>query len=246
MAIAGMTGPAGKVRTNGESHAKRINIQGSGDLRPARITGLAFHPGVREEDQTVFWGQHPGSSGIVTAYDAVQYTKPAANKWYSENWMVMVKDGDPDGIARDGKAKVWEVYFFSPTPEEKCQFMVIYNRGNVWPNVPTKNKGGDDGQSIYKKNKPPDFRVDSSEAYTVAARNGGSEFMDAHPDAQASVTLRCKADYNAVGEEMPAPKYKWIWDVSFSEPKIDSEILHLYVDGMNGDFISKELQKPPA
>jgi len=34
--------------------------------------------------------------------------------------------------------------------------------------------------------------------------------------------------------------------VSFSEPKIDSEILHLYVDGMNGDFISKELQKPPA
>jgi len=187
-----------------------------------------------------------GRPESVTAYDAVQYTKPAAKKWYSENWMVMVKDGDPDGIARTGKAKVWEVYFFSPTPEEKCQFMVIYNRGNVWPNVPTKNKGGDDGQSIYKKNKPPDFRVDSNEAYTVAARNGGSEFMDAHPDAQASVTLRCKADYNAVGEEMPAPKYKWIWDVSFSEPKIDSEILHLYVDGMNGDFISKELQKPPA
>ena len=210
------------------------------------LPALLFIQGCGKKTKQSSGDNTQGRPESVTAYDAVQYTKPAANKWYSENWMVMVKDGDPDGIARDGKAKVWEVYFFSPTPEEKCQFMVIYNRGNVWPNVPTKNKGGDDGQSIYKKNKPPYFRVDSDEAYTVAARNGGSEFMDAHPDAQASVTLRCKADYNAVGEEMPAPKYKWIWDVSFSEPKIDSEILHLYVDGMNGDFISKELQKPSA
>ena len=187
-----------------------------------------------------------GRPESVTAYDAVQYTKPAANKWYSENWVVQVKDGDPDGISRDGKAKIWEVYYFSPTPEEKSQFYVTYNRGHVWPNVPTRNKGGDQGQATYKKNRPPDFRVDSPEAYTVAVRNGGGEFMDAHPDAQASVALRCKADYDAVGDKMPAPKYKWIWDVSFKEPKIDSETLHLYVDGMNGDFITKEVQKPPA
>ena len=187
-----------------------------------------------------------GRPESVTAYDAVQYTKPAADKWYDENWMIQVRDGEPDGISRDGKAKVWEVFYFSPTPEEKSQFLVLYNRGHVWPSIPTTSKGGDDGQAVFKKRKPPDFRVDSPEAYTVAVRNGGGEFLDAHPDAQASVKLRCRADYEAVGDKMPGPKYKWIWDVSLAEPKIDSEVLHLYIDGMNGDFITKEVQKPPA
>jgi hypothetical protein len=70
--------------------------------------------------------------------------------------------------------------------------------------------------------------------------------MDSHPDTLVRVVLRCKADYEAVGDEMPAPKYKWIWDVSFEEPKAAGEILHVYVDGMNGDFITKEVEKPPT
>lgn len=186
-----------------------------------------------------------GRPESVTAYEAVQYTKPAADKWQDENWMIQVKDGDPDGIGEDGKGKIWEVYYFSPTPEEKPQLFIIYNRGRVWPNVPTRNKGGDEGRKTYVKNEPPDFRVDSNEAYSVAFRNGGSEFLEARPDALAHVALRAKADYDAIGEKMPAPKYKWIWDVSFREPKAASEVLHVYVDGMNGDFISKELVTPP-
>ena len=182
----------------------------------------------------------------VTAYDAVRFTQPAADRWQDQNWMIQVRDGDADGIGRDGKGKIWEVYYFSPTPEERSQFLVIYNRGRIWPGVPTRNKGSDEGQDVYAKNKPPGFRVDSSEAYTVGLRNGGGEFLDAHPDSQVHVTLRCRADYEAIGEKMPAPKYKWIWDVSYREPRVGTEILHVYVDGMNGDFISKELQKPPS
>jgi hypothetical protein len=185
-----------------------------------------------------------GRPESVTAYDAVQYTKPAADKWYDLNWLVQIRDGSPDGIDKNGKAKVWDVFFFSPTPLEKTQLQVIYNRGNVWPGVPNRNDGGDEGRTVYRKGRPPDFRVDSSEAYTVAIRNGGGEFMDARPDTQVHAVLRCKADFEAVGDEMPAPKYKWIWDIYFEEPKIDSEVLHVYVDGMNGDFITKEVQKP--
>lgn len=182
----------------------------------------------------------------VTAYEAVEYTKPAADKWQQKNWMIQVRDGDPDGIGRDGKASIWEVYYFSPRPEEDAQMFVIYNRGNVWPNAPGKNKGGDEGRDIYRENEPSDFRVDSPEAYTVALRNGGGEYMDAHPDPEPHVTLRCKTDYDAVGGEMPAPKYEWIWDVYYREPRAGSEVLHIYVDGMNGDFITTELVQPPS
>ena len=45
---------------------------------------------------------------------------------------------------------------------------------------------------------------------------------------------------------MPAPKYKWVWDLSYREPVVGSEMLRVYVDGMNGDFIGKELLKPPG
>ncbi|MHB8896949.1 MAG: hypothetical protein ACYC99_17490 [Candidatus Geothermincolia bacterium] len=187
-----------------------------------------------------------GRPEAVTAYEAVQYTKPAADKWQANNWMVQVRDGDPDGIGKDGKAKIWEVYYFSPTPEEDAQMFVIYNRGNIWPNAPGSPKGGDKGLVVYRKNKPVAFRVDSPEAVEVARRNGGGDFMDSHPDARASVVLRCKADYTAVGQAMPSPKYKWIWDVTFREPKAGAEALHIFIDGMNGDYITKELQKPPS
>ncbi len=181
----------------------------------------------------------------VTAYEAVQYTRPAADKWQDKNWMIQVRDGDPDGIDREGRARIWEVYYFSPTPEEDCQFLVIYNRGRVWPSVPTVNKGGDEGKKIFEKLKPEDFRVDSGEAYGVSLRNGGSQFQKDHPDSQVHVTLRCRADYDAVGEAMPAPKYKWIWDVTYREPAAGSEELHVFVDGMNGDYISKETTNQP-
>jgi hypothetical protein len=204
------------------------------------VQGCGKKGGTATDDQT------QGRPESVTAYEAVGFTKPAASKWESENWMIQVRDSDADGIGRNGKAKIWEVYFFSPTPEEDSQLFVIYNRGNVWPNVPTKNKGGDQGRDVYKKGRPPDFRVDSPEAYAVAIRNGGTDFMATHPDAKAHVVLRCKADYDAVGEKMPAPKYKWIWDVYFREPKIGADVLHVYVDGMNGDYISKELKNSPS
>lgn len=186
-----------------------------------------------------------GRPESVTAYEACQFTKPAANKWQANNWMIQVRDGDPDGISKDGKAKIWEVYYYSPTPQERSQMFIIYNRGNIWPNAPANPKGGDKGLETYRKNKPPDFRVDSPEAVDVARRNGGGEYLDAHPDARANVTLRCKADYAAVGETMPSPKYKWIWDVNYREPKAGAEVLHILIDGMNGDFITKELQKAP-
>lgn len=123
---------------------------------------------------------------------------------------------------------------------------VTYNRGNVWANAPGKNKGGEEGREIYREEKPEPFRVDSPEAVTIADRNGGSEYLKGHPDAATHATLRCKADYDAIGEDMPAPKYKWIWDVYYREPVAGSEVLHILVDGMNGDFITKELEQPPA
>ncbi len=186
-----------------------------------------------------------GRPEAVTAYDAVQYTRPAAQKWQSVNWMIEVRDGDPDGLSRDGTAKIWEVYYFSPTPEERPLMFVIYNRGNIWPNSPGIQKGGDTGLKTYRKEKPDSFRVDSPEAIEVARRNGGGEYKDSHPEAIASGVLRCRADYIAVGETMPSPKYKWIWDISYREPRAGAEVLHIYIDGMNGDFITKELKKTP-
>jgi hypothetical protein len=210
------------------------------------IPVLLLVQGCGQKEETTQVDDTQGRPESVTAFEAVEYTKPAAKKWYEDSWTIRVKSGDPDGITSAGKAKVWEVYFFSPTPEEECQLYVIYNRGRVWPSVPTRNKGGVDGKAAYKKNKPPEFRVDSNEAYAVAVRNGGGDFKDAHQDTRTNVFLRCKGDYEASGSKMPAPKYEWIWDVSFSEPKLNSEILHIYVDGMNGDYITKEVQKPPA
>ena len=187
-----------------------------------------------------------GRPESVTAFEAVEYTRPAADKWREENWMIQVREGDYEGIGRDGKAKIWEVYYFSPRPEEDSRMFVIYNRGNVWPNAPGKCKGGEEGREVYRENKPPDFRVDSPQAYTTALRNGGGEYMDGHPDAQPHATLRCKADYDAVGEAMPAPKYKWIWDVYYKEPRPGADVLHILVDGMTGDFITKELVQPAS
>jgi hypothetical protein len=181
-----------------------------------------------------------GRPKSVTAYEAGQFTKPAADKWQASNWMVQTRSADPDGVSKDGKAQIWEVYYFAPAPEQGNQMFVIYNRGNVWPNAPSDNKGADKGLDIYRKNKPPDFRVDSGEAYQVARQNGGGDFMDAHPDARANMQLRCKADYDAIAEKTPSAKYKWIWDVSFREPKVGAEELHVLIDGMTGDFISKE------
>jgi hypothetical protein len=210
------------------------------------IAAAVVLPGCGKKDDTTF-DPTEGRPESVTAYEAVQFTKPAADKWQSNNWMVEVRDGDPDGIAKDGKAKIWEVYYFSPTPEEDSQMFVIYNRGNVWPNAPGLAKGGETGQAVYRKEKPTqNFRVDSPEAYTVAFRNGGGDYMDAHSDARANAVLRCKADYDAVGEKMPAPKYKWIWDVSFRVPTPGAEVLHVMVDAMNGDFITKQLATPPS
>ncbi|HEY5527106.1 MAG TPA: hypothetical protein VIK02_05965 [Candidatus Anoxymicrobiaceae bacterium] len=187
-----------------------------------------------------------GRPESVTAYEAVQYTKPAASKWQANNWMIQVRSGDPDGIGKDGKAKIWEVYYFSPVPEEDSQMFVIYNRGNVWPNAPGSAKGGDKGLETYRKGKPVAFRVDSPEALEVANRNGGGDFLDGNPDAHPNAVLRCKADYDAIGETMPSPKYKWIWDVYYRVSKAGSDVLHIYVDGMNGDFITKNLQKTPS
>jgi len=181
-----------------------------------------------------------GRPQSVTAYEAGQYTKPAADKWQLNNWMIQTRSADPDGVSKDGKSKIWEVYYFTPTPEQGNQMFVIYNRGNVWPNAPSDSKGSDKGLDIYRKNKPPDFRVDSGEAYQVANQNGGGDFMDGHPDARANVQLRCKADYDAIGEKTPSAKYQWIWDVAFKEPKVGADELHVLVDGMTGDFISKD------
>ena len=154
--------------------------------------------------------------------------------------MIQTRSADPDGISKDGKSKIWEVYYFTPTPESGNQMFVIYNRGNVWPNAPSDSKGSDKGLDTYRQNKPPDFRVDSGEAYQVASQNGGGDFIDGHPDARANMTLRCKADYDAIGEKTPSSKYQWIWDVSFKEPKVGADELHVLVDGMTGDFISKD------
>ena len=206
----------------------------------------SFFAGCGGDSDDVVIDDTGGRPEKVTAYDAVGYTRPAADKWQDKNWMIQVRNGDPDGIDRDGKGRIWEVYYFSPTPEQDSQLLVIYNRGRVWPSVPTRNRGGDEGRDTYRKNRPPDFRVDSSEAYNVGLRNGGSEFMEAREDTQVHCTLRCKADFDSVEEAMPAPKYKWIWDVSYREPAAGSEMLHVYVDGMNGDFINKELLKPPG
>ena len=182
----------------------------------------------------------------VTAYEAMQFCKPAADKWEKQNWVIQIRDGDPDSINRVGKGRIWEVYFFSPRPDQHSELFVIYNRGNVWPNAPVDSKGGDKGLEIYRQNRPKPFLVDSGEAYAVGLRNGGGEYLGSHSGAKVHVVLRCKADYDAVGEAMPAPKYTWIWDVTYREPGAGSEILHVMVDGMNGDFITKETQKPTS
>ena len=213
----------------------------------ALLSAAIVLPGcAKKQDAAQATSDTQGRPTRVTAYEVVGFCKPAANKWQDSNWMIQVRDGDQDGLGRDGKAKIWEVYFFSPTPEESTQLLVEYNRGYVWPSAPTANKGGDDGRAIYAKGKPPDFRVDSPEVYTVGLRNGGGDYLDAHPDAQVHAALRCKADYDAISETMPAPKYKWVWDVTYRVPQAGAETLHIYVDGMNGDFIAKELKKPPA
>ncbi|MCJ7744829.1 MAG: hypothetical protein MUP40_00880 [Actinobacteria bacterium] len=182
----------------------------------------------------------------VTAYEAMQYCKPAADKWEKRNWVTQIRDGDPDGINKAGRGRIWEVYFFSPRPEEHSELFVIYNRGHVWPNAPVECRGGDKGLETYRQNKPKPFLVDSGEAYAVGLRNGGGEYLDSRADAQVHAVLRCKADYDAVGAAMPAPNYKWIWDVTYREPRVDSEILHVMVDGMNGEFITRETQKPTS
>src|SRR5665647_441531 len=142
--------------------------------------------GTKSDDVTDTTQGRPES---VTAYEAGQYTKPPADKWQATNWMIQTRSADPDGISRDGKAKIWEVYYFAPGPEQGNQMFVIYNRGNVWPNAPSDAKGADKGLDTYRKNKPPAFRVDSGEAYQVARQNGGGDFMDAHPDARANICL---------------------------------------------------------
>jgi len=178
----------------------------------------------------------------VSAFQAVEYTGLAARKWQEKNWVIIVRDGDPEGVSHDGRARIWEVYYFSPRPEINSQMLVIYNRGDVWPNKPIRNRGGEDGRDIYRKNKPTRFRVDSGEAYSVAYRNGGAEFEKNHPDMKTSVILRCKADYEAVGEDMPAKDYKWIWTVVFKEVGGAGKGLKVLVDGMTGDYISKSTE----
>lgn len=205
-------------------------------LLTAAIAGCGGKAAEGENDPT------EGRPESVTAFEAVEYTQAAADRWQAKNWMIQVHDGDPDGLGMDGKAKIWQVFYFSPTPEERAQMFVIYNRGNVWPNAPGMVKGAEKGFETYAKEKPPTFRVNSGEAYTVARRNGGGEYMDAHPEARANAALRCKADYDAVAEKLPAPKYKWIWDVTFREPRAGADELHVLIDGMNGDFITKEVK----
>ena len=70
------------------------------------------------------------------------------------------------------------------------------------------------------------------------------EYVTSNYDVQVHVVLRSKADYDVSGEPMPAPRYKWIWDVSYREPTVGAEIFHVFVDGMNGDYITKETIKP--
>lgn len=210
----------------------------------ALIAAAVVLPGCGKKSDAVV-DPTEGRPESVTAYEATQFTKPAADKWQSDNWMIQVRSGDPDGLGRDGKAKIWEVYYYSPTPETDSQMFVIYNRGNVWPNAPGEAKGGDTGQETYKKEKPKEsFRVDSPEAYTVAFRNGGGDYQNTHSDAKVDAVLRCKADYDAVGEKTPAPRYQWIWDVFYRVPTPGSEVLHVLVDGMNGDFITKTTAQP--
>jgi hypothetical protein len=180
-----------------------------------------------------------GKPEAVTGFEAMQYTKPVASKWQGDNWVIMMRSGDSEGMTREGKAKIWEVYYFSPTPEQDSQEMIIYNRGNIWPMAPGVAKGGDQGQTAYKKDKPPDLRVDSGEAYTVAQRNGGGDFIDQHADAKVEAVLRCKADYAAVSQDMPAPKYQWIWAINYRTPTLQGPMLEVDIDGMNGDFITK-------
>ncbi len=179
---------------------------------------------------------------ICTVYQVIDFTAKAANKWEEKNWVFQARDGDLDGVT-EGKAKVWEAYYFSPRPEEDNQMLVIYNRGNVWPNTPGSVKGGEDGREAYRKEEPPAIRVDSPEAVYVANKNGGSEYLKEHPEAKVHLHLRCKADYTAAGDEMPAPGYKWIYDVYYREREMGSQELHVYVDGMSGDYISKEIEE---
>lgn len=194
-------------------------------------------------------GSNNGQNGrpeFVTAYQAAEYTQAKATKWQKENWVIKIKEGDPDGINRQGKGRIWEVYYFSPRPEEKAQYLIQYNRGNIFLAPPTGVRGGSDGIETYRDNKPDKFRVDSPEAYQVAIKNGGGDYIDKHTDVVAHVELRCKADFEAAGEQMPAPKYQWIWDVYFKEPVPNAEVFHVLVDGMNGEFITTKTENPAS
>lgn len=204
---------------------------------------LAF-PGCGDGDDGTTNDGENGRPEFVTAYQAVEFTQPKATHWQKENWVIRIKEGDPDGITRQGKARIWEIYYFSPRPEEKAQYMVQYNRGNIFLAPPTSTRGGISGVEAYRKNEPEKFRVDSPEAYQVAVKNGGGDFLEKHTDVIAHVELRSKADYEAAGEQMPGPKYKWIWDVYFKEPVPNAEVFHVLVDGMNGEFITTKIEKP--
>lgn len=209
------------------------------------IAGLILvFPGCGNGDDGSSDKNESGGPEFVTAYQAAEYTKAKATKWQNENWVIKIKEGDPDGINRQGKGRIWEVYYFSPRPEEKAQYLIQYNRGNIYLAPPTGVRGGTGGVEIYRKNKPEKFRVDSPEAYQVAIKNGGGDFIEKHTDVIVHVELRCKADYEAAGDQMPAPKYKWIWDVYFKEPVPNAEVFHVLVDGMNGEFITTETEKP--
>lgn len=210
----------------------------------AVLLGLVFllpGCGCDKEDSTTLSSDNPE---YVTAYQAVEYTKPKADKWQDDNWVIRLNDGDPDGINGDGKSRIWVIYYFSPRPELKPQYQLQYNRGNIFTTAPATNRGRDEGRKIYIENEPEDFRVDSPEAYKVAIKNGGGEYLDNHSDAVVHAELRCRADYLAIDEKLPAPKYRWIWDVSFKEPVSNSETFHVLVDGMSGEFITTEIQQP--
>lgn len=176
----------------------------------------------------------------VTAYEAVQFCRDAATKWREKNWNIVVKDGAVNGLSEKGKAEVWQVYFFSPTPEINGQYQIQYNRGYIWPSVPSETRGGEEGKKIYTENEPKNFRVDSPEALVIANRNGGKQYLDENEGAKAHASLRCKADYDAVGQSIIAPKSIWIWEITYSVSGSGTGALKVYVDGMTGDFLNRE------
>jgi len=206
------------------------------------VFSLSIFPGCGKKEEN---NQSAIGPEYVTAYEAIQFCKPKASKWERHNWVVYITEEDPEGLTKEGKARIWVAYFFTPEFEEDNMLMVQYNRGNVWPQTPADCKGGERGRKTYSENEPRNFRVDSPEAYQIAMREGGSEYLKSHPDAKVHAILRCKADYDAVSEEMPAPKYEWIWDIYYRVP-LSLEIFHVYIDGMTGDYITKETNQPPG